>query len=73
MGLMDGKKVLVMGVANFRSLAWGISEALRREGADLAFSYLPDERMKRNLDKLVMAVSTAVKESEWTPPRVGVA
>ena len=26
-----------------------------------------------NLDKLVMAVSTAVKESEWTPPRVGVA
>jgi enoyl-[acyl-carrier protein] reductase I len=53
MGLMDGKKVLVMGVANQRSLAWGISQALHDEGADLAFSHLPDERMKRNLDKLV--------------------
>lgn len=50
---MDGKKVLVMGVANQRSLAWGITQALHREGADLAFSYVPDERMKRNLDKLL--------------------
>jgi enoyl-[acyl-carrier protein] reductase I len=53
MGLMDGKKVLVMGVANHRSLAWGISEALHREGAELAFSHIPDDRMRRNLEKLV--------------------
>lgn len=53
MGLMDGKKVLVMGVANQRSLAWGISQALHREGAELAFSYVPDDRMKRNLDRLL--------------------
>ena len=53
MGLMDGKKALVMGVANQRSLAWGIAEALHREGAELAFSYVPDERMKRNLDRLL--------------------
>ncbi len=53
MGLMTGKKALIMGVANQRSLAWGISQALHREGAELAFSYVPDERMKRNLDRLV--------------------
>lgn len=59
MGLMDGKKVLVMGVANHRSLAWGISDALHREGAELAFSHLPDDRMRRNLDKLVAGWDSA--------------
>lgn len=53
MGLMDGKKALIMGVANQRSIAWGIAQALYREGAELAFAYVPDERMKRNLDKLL--------------------
>ncbi len=53
MGLMEGKKALIMGVANQRSIAWGIAQALHREGAELAFSYVPDDRMKRNLDKLL--------------------
>jgi enoyl-[acyl-carrier protein] reductase I len=53
MGLMDGKKCLIMGVANQRSIAWGIAQALHREGAELAFSYVPDERMQRNLEKLL--------------------
>ena len=39
MGLMDGKKCLIMGVANQRSIAWGIAQALHREGAELAFNY----------------------------------
>ncbi len=38
-GLMQGKKGLVMGVANDRSIAWGCAQALAREGARLAFSY----------------------------------
>lgn len=59
MGLMDGKKALVMGVANQRSIAWGIAQALMREGAEMAFSYVPDERMKRNLDKLLADVEGA--------------
>ena len=33
MGLMDGKTALIFGVANNRSIAWGITEALHREGA----------------------------------------
>ena len=39
MGLFDGKTALIFGVANERSIAWGISRALHREGCELAFSY----------------------------------
>ena len=37
--LMKGKRGLVMGVANARSIAWGIAKALADEGAELAFTY----------------------------------
>ena len=52
MGLMDGKRCLVMGVANKRSIAWGIAEALHREGAELAFSY-QHERFRANAEELI--------------------
>src|SRR4029079_7749653 len=52
MGLLDGKKAIVMGVANKRSIAWGIATAFQREGAELAFSYAID-RLKENVDELV--------------------
>jgi enoyl-[acyl-carrier protein] reductase I len=52
MGLLDGKKALIFGVANKRSIAWGIATALQREGAQLAFSYAM-ERLKSNVDELV--------------------
>lgn len=45
--LMKGKRGLVMGVANDRSIAWGIASALAAEGADLAFSYQGDAFGKR--------------------------
>jgi enoyl-[acyl-carrier protein] reductase I len=38
-GLMQGKRGLIMGLANNKSLAWGIAKKLASEGADLAFSY----------------------------------
>ncbi len=38
-GLMQGKRGLIMGLANDRSLAWGIAKALSAQGAELAFSY----------------------------------
>ncbi len=38
-GLMDGKRGLIMGLANDKSLAWGIAKALSAHGAELAFSY----------------------------------
>lgn len=45
--LMKGKRGLVMGVANDRSIAWGIASALASEGAELAFSYQGDAFGKR--------------------------
>jgi enoyl-[acyl-carrier protein] reductase I len=38
-GLMEGKRGLIMGLANDKSLAWGIAKALSAQGAELAFSY----------------------------------
>lgn len=46
-GLMAGKRGLVMGVANERSIAWGIARALADEGAELAFSYQGEAFGKR--------------------------
>lgn len=52
MGLLSNKRALVVGIANKRSMAWGIAQALEREGADLALTYQND-RLRQNLDKLV--------------------
>jgi enoyl-[acyl-carrier protein] reductase I len=46
-GLMEGKRGLIMGLANDRSLAWGIAKALADQGAELAFSYQGDALKKR--------------------------
>ena len=47
MKLMSGKKGLIMGVANERSIAWGISQKLSENGAELAFTYLGEALKKR--------------------------
>jgi enoyl-[acyl-carrier protein] reductase I len=46
-GLMTGKRGLIMGLANDRSLAWGIAKALHAQGAELAFSYQGEALEKR--------------------------
>ncbi|MEM6440978.1 MAG: enoyl-ACP reductase FabI [Pseudomonadota bacterium] len=46
-GLMDGKRGLVMGVANDKSLAWAIAKACADQGAELAFSYQGEALLKR--------------------------
>jgi enoyl-[acyl-carrier protein] reductase I len=40
MGFMSGKRALIVGLATDRSIAWGIAQAMRREGAELAFSHI---------------------------------
>ena len=47
MSLVKGKKGLIMGVANERSIAWGIAKRLSENGAELAFTYLGDALKKR--------------------------
>src|SRR5215203_1236510 len=45
--LLRGKRGLIMGVANNRSIAWGIAKACREQGAELAFTYQGDALKKR--------------------------
>jgi enoyl-[acyl-carrier protein] reductase I len=53
MALFTGKIGMVMGVANDRSIAWAISEALYAEGAELAFTHLPGPSSERRVRNLV--------------------
>jgi len=46
-GLMSGKRGLIMGLANNRSIAWGIAQALHEQGAELAFTYQGENLEKR--------------------------
>jgi enoyl-[acyl-carrier protein] reductase I len=50
-GLMRGKRGLIMGVANNRSIAWGIAKACRAQGADIAFTHQGDA-LKRRVEPL---------------------
>ena len=51
MGFLDGKRALIVGLASNRSIAWGIAQAMHREGAELAFTY-QTERLKERVEKL---------------------
>ncbi len=68
MGLFTGKKGMVFGIANDRSIAWAITQALAAEGAEMGFTHLPDsdpERPKaeRKLRKLVDPLGAKVVTS----------
>ncbi len=47
MGFLEGKRGIIFGVANDKSIAWGIARALRDAGAELAFTYLYEALEKR--------------------------
>lgn len=50
MGFLSGKRALILGVASKKSIAWGIAEAMHREGAELAFTY-QNERLRDRVEK----------------------
>ena len=52
---LSGKNALVTGIANNRSIAWGIAQQLHKAGANLGITYLPDERgrMEKKVAELV--------------------
>ncbi len=58
-GLMAGKKGLIMGLANSRSIAWGISKACAAEGAELAFTYQGDA-LKKRVEPLAAEVGSSI-------------
>jgi len=49
MGLLEGKRALILGVANEKSIAWSIAQAFKREGAEIALTYAGDAFAKRIL------------------------
>lgn len=62
MGLLDGKKGLIMGVANDHSIAWGIAQALHEQGADLGFTYV-GEALERRVRPLAESLGAKLIES----------
>ena len=68
-GLMRGKRGLIMGVANNRSLAWGIAKACRAYGAHLAFTYQGDA-LKKRVEPLAQEVGgIVVGDCDVTEPK----
>ncbi len=66
MGLLDGKTALIFGLANERSIAWGITQALHREGARIGISYA-GEALERRVRPLAGQVGcTFVEECDVT-------
>jgi enoyl-[acyl-carrier protein] reductase I len=61
MGLLQGKKALIFGVANDHSIAWGIAQAFAREGAMLGFSYAGD-KLERRVRPLAESVGSTFVE-----------
>jgi len=59
MGFLSGKRALIVGVASDRSIAWGIAEAMHREGAELAFTYAND-KLKERVDTLAGSIGSKI-------------
>jgi enoyl-[acyl-carrier protein] reductase I len=58
MGFLAGKRALLVGLATERSIAWGIAQAMKREGAELAFTYQNDRLKDRVVDLATQLGST---------------
>jgi enoyl-[acyl-carrier protein] reductase I len=56
-GFLAGKRAFIVGVATERSIAWGIAQAMHREGAELAFSYVND-KMKERVEPLAHSLGS---------------
>jgi enoyl-[acyl-carrier protein] reductase I len=70
MSFMQGKRALIVGVASKRSIAWGIAQAFRRQGAELAFTYQNDklrprvETMASELDSSITCPLDVARDSD---------
>ena len=62
MGFLSGKRAVVIGLASTRSIAWGIAQAMRREGAELALSYQTD-KLRGRVDEMAAELG-----SDFTMP-----
>jgi enoyl-[acyl-carrier protein] reductase I len=67
MGIMDGKKGVIMGVANDRSIATAIARQLHAQGAELGFSYLPDTGERKRNEERVKQVTKNLDAKLYFP------
>lgn len=68
MGLMTGKRGLIMGLANDKSIAWGIAESLHAEGADIGVTYVGDAMKKRVLPLAAQIDASIIEECDVGDP-----
>ena len=59
MGFLTGKRALIVGIANERSIAYGIASAMHRQGAELAFTYVND-RFKERVEKVAAEFASSI-------------
>ncbi|HES76920.1 MAG TPA: enoyl-ACP reductase [bacterium] len=59
MGFLTGKRALIVGIANERSIAYGIASAMHRQGAELAFTYVND-RFKERVEKVAAEFGSSI-------------
>jgi len=59
MGFMQNKRVLIVGLASNRSIAWGIAQAMHREGAELAFTY-QNEKLQSRVEKMAAELNSEI-------------
>lgn len=59
MGFLHGKRALITGILSQRSIAWGIANAMHREGAELAFTYV-DDKLKDRVDEAATAFGSSI-------------
>jgi enoyl-[acyl-carrier protein] reductase I len=71
MGLFDGKKGLILGVANDRSIAWAIAEEIMKQGGECGFTHLPDkpeDDKKKNHRRVAKCLEGWEKQAKFLVP-----
>jgi enoyl-[acyl-carrier protein] reductase I len=59
MGFLQGKRALIVGLASNRSIAWGIAQAMKREGAELAFTY-QNEKLRERVERFASELDSDI-------------
>tara|TARA_Y100001934_G_scaffold252808_1_gene317252 strand:- start:168 stop:950 length:783 start_codon:yes stop_codon:yes gene_type:complete len=59
MGILEGKRALIFGVASNKSIAWGVAQAMRREGAELALTY-QNERLQSRVEDFAAELDSEI-------------
>ena len=59
MGFLNGKRALIVGLASNRSIAWGIAQAMHREGAELAFTF-QNEKLGGRVEKFAAECDSGI-------------